>query len=386
MTVTDRWHNRDRSRSADYGRGKRWLVRYRDPQGRQRAKSFSNRAQADAYDVQVRGSVVESTFVDPKAGRETFAEYAERWLALQTHWRPSTRRSQEQMVRLRMVPHVGATALGDLNRTQIQAMVNAWRTTYSASTVTATFSSLRTILSAAVDDRVIPRDPSAKVKPPTAPRRRDAHLSHEDVSVILGTAKPEFLPFFAMLGWCGLRLGEALGLDVADVDYLSGTVRVTKQADTEDPGGRVVPFTKSEAGQREVPVPPALVELLSASLAARRRGDGSLERTNLWEDPKGRRLLRTVVDTEVRRIERRTGIEFSPHHLRHYYGASLISAGVPIPQVSKQMGHASPQVTMRVYAYAMTDDAAKGRAAASEVALLSAPCAPVVNRKAASAE
>ena len=170
------------------------------------------------------------------------------------------------------------------------------------------------------------------------------------------------------------------------MDFLTGTVTVSKQLDTEHPGVRVVPFPKTEAGRRSVPVPPVLVDMLSALLASRRRADGSLAGEHLWTDPNGRRLLRTVVDSEVRRIERHTGLTFSPHHLRHYYGASLISHGVPIPQVSKQMGHAGPQVTMRVYAYAMTDDAAKGRAAAAEVAALSTPCAPDVHRRAAAGE
>ena len=110
-------------------------------------------------------------------------------------------------------------------------------------------------------------------------------------------------------------------------------------------------------------MPPALIDMLSASLAARRRTGGSLMGTHLWQVG-GKRLLRTVVDSEVRRIERHTKIEFSPHALRHYYyGASLISAGVPVPQVAKQIGHASAQVTMRVYAYAMADDEVRGRAA-----------------------
>lgn len=386
MTVTDRWHTADGSPSADNGRGRRWLVRYRDPQGKQRSRSFARKAQADAYDLKVRGEVHGGTYVAPSAGKVTFGEYANGWLELQQHWRPSTRRSQVQMVTLRIVPHIGMTPMGVLNRAQLQAMVNAWRTTYSPATVTTTFSCLRTILAAAIDDKVIAADPSAKVKVPTPPRRRDVHLSHEQVAAILGAAKPEMRPFFASLAWCGLRLGESLGLDVADVDFLTGTLNVHRQMDTEDPQGRVVAYTKTDAGTREVPVPAELVAMCSAMLAARRRADGSLEGTYLWQAPSGARLLRTVVDTEVRRIERRTGVTFSPHHLRHYYGASLISAGVPVPQVAKQMGHAGPQVTMRVYAYAMRDDAEKGRQAVAALAGLSAPCAPDVHRKAAGGE
>lgn len=386
MTVTDRWHNRDESPSAGYGRGKRWLVRYRDPQGKQRSRSFARKADADAYDLKVRVQVAEATYVSPSAGRVAFAEYAERWLALQQHWRPSTRRSQEQMVKLRIVPHIGMTPMRVLNRGQVQAMVNGWRTKYAAATVTTTFSCLRTILASAIDDKVIAADPSAKVKVPTPPRRRNVDLSHEDVARILGMAKSELRPYFATLAWCGLRLGESLALDVADVDFLAGSLTVRRQMDTEDPKGRIVDYTKTDAGCREVPVPPDLVALCSTMLAARRRADGSLEGVHLWQAADGSRLLRTAVDSEVRRIERRTGLSFSPHHLRHYYGASLVSAGVPIPQVAKQMGHANPQVTMRVYAYAMKDDAEKGRTAVAALAQQSAPCAPDVHWKVAGGE
>lgn len=384
MTVTDRWHTSAGTRSSDYGRGRRWLVRFRDPQGKQRSRSFDRKAQADAYDLTVRGQVRDATYVAPAAGKVTFTEYAERWLELQSHWKASTRRSQTQMVRLRIEPHIGMTPMRVLNHSQLQAMVNKWAADYSAATVTTTFSCLRAVLAAAIDDKVIGSDPSIKVKVPTPPRRREVDLSHDDVARILGTAKPELLPFFATLAWCGLRLGEALGLEVADVDFLGGSLRVERQMDTEDPNGGIVPHTKSAAGRRDVPVPDDLVTLCSAMLAQRRRADGSLDGTHLWCAPSGSRLQRTTVDSEVRRIERRTGLTFSAHHLRHYYGASLVSAGVPVPQVAKQMGHASPQVTMRVYAYALRDDAAKGREAVAQIARSSAPCAPDVHPKAAS--
>jgi integrase len=65
--------------------------------------------------------------------------------------------------------------------------------------------------------------------------------------------------------------------------------------------------------------------------------------------------------------------------LRDYYGASLVSAGVAIPQVSNMMGHASPQVTLRVYAYAIADDADGARLAVTALAQQSASCAPDVH-------
>lgn len=380
MAVVDRWRNRDGSPSKDDGRGKRWIVRYRDPQGVQRSKSFTRKADAERHELETAVSVRTGTWADPTAGKQTFDTFAASWLEVnRPQWRATTIRSMEQIVDKRISPHIGMTPMARVNPAQVQAMVNAWAAHYSPATVNLNVQTLRTIMLAAVDAGVIGKDPSHKVKSPKQPRRRDAHLSHEDVAAILATARGPVRPFLASLAWCGLRLGEGLGLDVADVDWLTGTISVTKQQSTEYADSVVDAMPKTEAAVRRVPMPPQLVAMCSEMLAGRRAESGALDHDYLWQTDAGGRLQRTNVDSEIRRIRRITGIAFSAHHLRHYYGAALISAGVPIPQVAKQMGHASPQVTLRVYAYAMKDDADLGRAAVALIAEQSSSCAPDVH-------
>lgn len=53
----------------------------------------------------------------------------------------------------------------------------------------------------------------------------------------------------------------------------------------------------------------------------------------------------------------------SPHSLRHYFGASLISGGTSVVAVSEWLGHSSPEITWRVYSYLMASDQEVGRAA-----------------------
>ena len=62
----------------------RWLVdlvRYRTPTHAQRKRRFRRRAEAERFRAAVEHSKTEGLFVDPKAGRQTFAAYAERWLS-----------------------------------------------------------------------------------------------------------------------------------------------------------------------------------------------------------------------------------------------------------------------------------------------------------------
>lgn len=380
MTVTDRWKTRDGLPSKDNGRGKRWRVRYRDPQGQQRARSFRLRQDADDFDLQNSVEVRTGVWADPTAGKQTFTAFAEHYVeSNRARWRPTTERSQRQVI-ARTTPHLGLTPMARISHAQVQAMVDKWTKHYAPATVNLNVAALRTLFAFAVDEGVIGRDPSAKVKVPKRPRRRDAHLSHEDVDLILSKAQDSLRPFLASLAWCGLRLGEALGVQATDVDWLTATLHVRHQQSTEYANSNVTALLKTDAGRRDVPIPPTLVELASAQLVARRLVDGTLDGEWLWQSPRGGRMQRTTIDSEIRRIRRVTGVHFSAHHLRHYYGASLISAGVPIPQVAKMMGHASPQVTLRVYAYAMADDAEMARKAVSVMAEESGACVPDVYR------
>ena len=73
-----------RVRTSRYGKGNRWQARYLDPDGRERIRTFARKQDAERFVVTVRADVLRGAYVDPDAGKVTFAEFAERWLAAQT--------------------------------------------------------------------------------------------------------------------------------------------------------------------------------------------------------------------------------------------------------------------------------------------------------------
>jgi hypothetical protein len=93
MAVDDLWYLRQRDRgthdripSKRYGRGKRWRVRWVDPDsGETRTESFDRKVDADSFDAQTRADIVQGHYVDPKAGRVKVKEYADKWRAEQLH-------------------------------------------------------------------------------------------------------------------------------------------------------------------------------------------------------------------------------------------------------------------------------------------------------------
>ena len=57
-----------------------------------------------------------------------------------------------------------------------------------------------------------------------------------------------------------------------------------------------------------------------------------------------------------KKLARKSGVEFSAHSLRHYFVTELIKKGVPISIVSKIVGHASPEITYKIYCHLTTPD------------------------------
>lgn len=66
-------------------RGNRWEVRYRDPEGKQRARLFDRKVDAARFVTGVEHSMLIGGYVDPAAGKITFQSFAEEWRQVQVH-------------------------------------------------------------------------------------------------------------------------------------------------------------------------------------------------------------------------------------------------------------------------------------------------------------
>src|SRR6188472_1720289 len=69
----------------------RWYMRYRDPAGVQRNKTFDRKVDAERFLTTVESAKLTGSYIDPAASRLTVGMWAQRWLEGQTHLKPSTR-------------------------------------------------------------------------------------------------------------------------------------------------------------------------------------------------------------------------------------------------------------------------------------------------------
>jgi integrase len=106
---------------------------------------------------------------------------------------------------------------------------------------------------------------------------------------------------------------------------------------------------------------------------ARFRDPAGVQKVNVFNRSSGRPLTKAIAGHEFDAIDRTVGLTVSPHSLRHYFGASLISRGVSVVAVSRWLGHSSPEITYRVYACLKPDDEQAGRDATAKIMRLLLP-------------
>ena len=156
---------------------------------------------------------------------------------------------------------------------------------------------------------------------------------------------------FAVLFDTGMRVGEALGL--RHEDWSAPERQVAVVARSNDNGAR-----SKSAEARSIPVSADLVRLYADYLHGEYGDlDSDYVFVNLWAKPLGHPLTYAAVYDLVKRLRRRTGIDFDPHWYRHTYATRLLRKGTPVEVVSKLLGHASVTTTLEVYGHLGVQDA-----------------------------
>ena len=328
-----------------------WRARYRDDAGREHAKHFDRKVDGQRWLDGVTAAVVTGAYVDPRAGRGTLAAYAGSWEACQVG-RDGTARIVDNALRVHVLPALGHRPLDSLRKSDVQGFVKALSATLAPGSVRNVHDVLARVLASAVDDRLIAHSPCRKVILPAVSEAEVVPPSVEQVRALAAAVDGRYRGLVILLAGSGLRIGEALGLDVGHVDFLRRTVRVERQRYQD---GSIGP-TKTARSTRTVPVGRVVVEELAAHLAAC-PSTGALFTTELG-DPLGYLRWKRA----WRAAQAATGLDVDTHRLRHFTASALISGGASVKQVQTVLGHSSAAVTLRVYAHLWPGDDDRTRA------------------------
>lgn len=171
----------------------------------------------------------------------------------------------------------------------------------------------------------------------------------------------------------GPRPGEALGLEWKHVDFDEGSIRIEQQIQTVAKQLRLVPYAKSDAGSRKIPLPGHVADALHRQREQQYAEIGRGSRWEEWRDPdEHESVVHAFVFTSARRPGRPitpagdaqqwtrllsvAGLSHSkPYRARHTAASRMIAAGVDLTVVAEILGHANINVLVKTYAHALEE-------------------------------
>ncbi|WP_405931072.1 tyrosine-type recombinase/integrase [Streptomyces sp. NBC_00827] len=335
----------------------KWRARYRDLDGKEHARHFERKVDAQRWLDEVTTSMVTGLYVDPRAGKISFEKYATKWEAEQIAGEAGTRIT-DNALRLHLIPALGPYAMASLRRSHIQALFKKLSEKLGPGSVRNVYDVLVRVMTAAVEDKVIPVTPCKRITLPPIPDDEITPPTVAQVEAMYGAMPPYIRSAIVVLAGSGLRIGELLGLKLSDVDFKRGTIRVDRQ---RLQSGLIGP-PKTGKSRRTVPVGEVVTDALLAHLAARPSKDwlftmeeGEPLNYRRWKTEWNcaRKALQAA-ENEAAEREGRKPVELPhmvTHDLRHFYASALIAGGASVKQVQLVLGHASAVITLRIYAH-----------------------------------
>jgi integrase len=300
----------------------------------------------------------------------TVSVWLERWLEIRNH-KPSTAAGYRQSIRLYIQPVVGHLRLDKVQPEHVEDLLAAMsKKGISGSGRHQVFSIIRASFAEAARRGHVQRNVAAIISAPKVPKVKAKSLSDTEVDAILASAAGTPLEARWHLSLLlGLRPGEVLGLEWKDVDLKKGRLHVRQQLQqNRDLGLIIVETPKSTAGDRIIPLPAYLIDMLRQHRKNEAKKLLSLgERRIVWSYkghtpsfvftlPHGQPVRPRDDDDLWRGLLVKADVSFTRRYTaRHTAASSMIASAVDVATVSETLGHHSPGFTMATYVHSIDE-------------------------------
>ncbi len=326
--------------------GVSYRVGWRDPDGKTHLRTFRKHADATAFVHSVEGDKQRGEYVDPTRGRMTFGAYfVDEYLPNATHLKPSTRSFYKNMAERHLVPHFGPRPLATIATSDVKGFLGKLEKRVGVPTVRASYRLLRRILTSAVEDGRIGKNPASSVKVPAELKREHRILDHSEIQALATTIDPKYRALVYLMAYGGLRIGEAAALRVTDVDFLRARVTIARNSVEVD--GQLIEGTPKGGSARTIPVPRLVIEELSRHLAEFGPGSEGRMFASDHGGPVRQSRFRTKAFGPAAKVAGLEGTRV--HDLRHSAVAHAISVGAHPRAIMELAGHKSITMTLDTY-------------------------------------
>jgi integrase len=284
--------------------------------------------------------------------RLTFKTYSDTWMA-QRGLKDRTREHYSKLLEDHLVPRFGALPIASITVDDVRF----WHAAFGTKTPTLRahcYGLLRTIMATAASDGKITTNPCVIRGAGSARRVHKIRPASLDEIEIITQAMPEQYSAMVLLAaWCALRFGELTELQRSDITILDdaddqdeayGIVRVERAVVRVDEGFRVT-TPKSDAGRRDVEIPPHLLPVIKDHLV---RFVEPHKDSLLFPAAHGGHLAPASLYRhfyKARSAAKRDDLRW--HDLRHSGAVLAAATGATLAELMARLGHSTPQAAMR---------------------------------------
>ena len=347
--------------------------------------TFPTRTDAGTWLDMRHAEIVEHRWKPPAPPAESvekFESYARRWLA-QRELKPRTRAEYTRTLEAKLLPTFGRRTLRSITAAEVREWYDALDPNLRTARTHA-YALMRTIMGAAASDGLVDANPvqiSGAGSTKRAKRIRPATLA--ELRTITEAMPPRYRAMVLLASWGALRFGELTELRRRDVtlpaedDDAPGIIRVTRAVTWPD-GKPVVGTPKSEAGVRDVYVPPHIVPALRAHLLehAAPGPDGLL-----FPNTEGKHMHHGSLYKVYKPARLAAGRpDLSWHGLRHTGATMAAQQGATLAELMERLGHSTVAAALK-YQHAASDRQAELARRLSAMAAPPAPPAPKKGKK-----
>ena len=270
---------------------------------------------------------------------------------------PPTARS----LRAHIDPAIGGKPIGAIRREDIKALIAAMhRKGLSASRIGCAHLVISAVLAEAVRDKKLAESPCTGIQLPGVVTAADFILpAHAQIEAVAAGLPPDWAATVWLMHGCGLRIGEALAVNLRCRINRGKTLRVKEQV---NPAAQLKPLKFRQEGEfRDIPLPQYVSEAIDKHVAEH----GTTPDGYLFQGRKYKLVVRRSYQEDFQRAAARAGLppEFIPHSLRHLYASTALAEGIPITEVSRWLGHKSIEVTHQIYGHLVPSSFDRARTA-----------------------
>ncbi|MGI8514623.1 MAG: tyrosine-type recombinase/integrase [Acidimicrobiia bacterium] len=337
------------------GRRRPWQVRYRDPSGKERARSFLRKVDAERFAVTVEADKLRGEWIDPRLSKTTAAEWSDRWLRTKSHLKPKTLAGYESNLRAHVLPAFGSHELRQVDRMAVEEWVaDLQGRSLGPSAVRQARQVLNSMMQLAVETDYLVVNPVTGVRTARQPEPEMLFLSAEEVERLAAAIPEPYSTLVYLLAYGGLRWGEAAALRRKRCHLLRSRIEVAESL-SEARGRLHFGPTKTYRARMAI-IPGFLRDLMAEHLAREVNVDSD---ALVFTSPLGQPLRNTNFRRQVwYRAVAEAGLPegLRIHDLRHTCASLLISQGAHPKAVQVHLGHSSISVTMDRYGHLFPSD------------------------------